>query len=108
MSHVIKTSSFSRIRQNTLQMYVSTNPKYCGYEVIKYKYKILSGNTGKYKYFNDVFKYSTFENAFPPQKKIISLLFKNTTKLSECGENIVKMVSIKTILASAFFIAEKK
>ena len=36
-------------------MYLNT--KYSGYKVIKYKYKILSGNTGKYKYCNNVFKY---------------------------------------------------
>ena len=43
--------------QNTLQMYLNTNTKCSGYKVIKYKYKILSGNTGKYKYCNNVFKY---------------------------------------------------
>ena len=42
--------------QNTLQMYLNTNIKYSGYKVIKYKCKILSGNTGKYKYCNNVFK----------------------------------------------------
>ena len=38
-----------RLGQNTLQRYLNTNTKYSGYKVIKYKYKILSENAGKYK-----------------------------------------------------------
>ena len=36
-----------RLGQNTLQRYLNTNRKYRGYKIIKYK--ILSGNVGKYK-----------------------------------------------------------
>ena len=40
---------WGRLGQNTLQRYLNTNTKYSGYKVIKYKYKILSRNAGKYK-----------------------------------------------------------
>ena len=71
----------SELGQNTLQMYLNPKTKYSDYEVIKHKYKLLSGKSGKYKIqiYALTMYLKTFENTFGivfKKKKVISLPLK--------------------------------